>query len=299
MPLVRCGFVAVCGKPNAGKSRLVNTFVGQSVSIVTPKAQTTRNRITAIRNDDDAQVIFMDTPGLVKSTQVMNEYLDKIARRTAGEADVILFVVDCSTGKNDPVDLEFLKATGCPVLLALNKIDLAQDKSVLLPLINKYAESGVFKEIFPISAKSGEGIEQLYSMIVSLLPEQERLFPADWWSDMPEKFFAAEIIRGSVFMNLREELPYSSAVEIEVFDEAKREGGLVKITASIHVERNSQKGMVIGKGGEMLKKIGTRAREDLEKFLGTRVYLELNVKITKNWTKNPNEMKKLGYFERK
>jgi len=299
MPSTRCGFVAVCGKPNAGKSRLVNTFVGQSVSIVTPKAQTTRNRITAIRNDDDAQVIFMDTPGLVKSKQVMNEYLDRIARKTVGEADVVLFVVDCAAGKDDPIEEELLKAPVCPVVLALNKIDLAQHKSVLLPLINRHAETGLYKEIFPISAKTGEGIDSLYSTIVSLLPEQERLFPDDWWSDMPEKFFAAEIIRASVFMNLREELPYSSAVEVEVFDEAKREGGLVKIIASIHVERNSQKGMVIGKGGEMLKKIGTRAREDLEKFLGTKLYLELNVKITKNWTKNPNEMKKLGYFERK
>jgi GTP-binding protein Era len=300
MPDIRCGIVAVCGRPNAGKSTLINRLVGEEVSIVTPKAQTTRNRIIGIRNDKDAQVIFADTPGLIRNAAGINEYLMKTARQAMVDADTILYIRDCSSSdvlENDEY-LETVSECGLPAVLALNKTDLMRRKSDLLPFIDKYHSTGVFKEIFPISSLYGEGTEALYGALVQSLPVQERLFPAEYWTDLPEKFFASEIIRESVFYNLRDELPYSSAVVVETFDENDREKGLLRIYASIHVERMSQKGMVIGKGGAMLKKIGTRARAGLEKFFGARIYLELNVVVSKNWTKDPKELKKLGYFTR-
>jgi GTP-binding protein Era len=232
----------------------------------------------------------------------MNEYLAKTARSSMGEADVVLYLVDVSA-KPDPLDTTYVTTLipeGAVAILALNKTDRLKNKAVLLPMIRSWDALGIFSDIFPISAATGEGVGDLEKALREAVPEGEALYPADQWSEMPEKFFAAEIIRESLFNNLREELPYSSAVDVEVFDESARsdDGGLVRMIATIHVERNSQKGMVIGRGGQMLKKIGTEARERLAAFLGSKVYLELHVVVSKNWTKNESELKKLGYFAR-
>jgi GTP-binding protein Era len=219
------------------------------------------------------------------------------------DSDVVLYLIDV-TAKESALDLKCAREmlpSGAPAILLLNKIDEIKSKAHMLPLMEKWSATGAFREIIPISAATGEGLETLKALLVPLLPESEALFPTDSWSDMPEKFFAAEIVRGSVFRNLRQELPYSSAVEVDVFREEERgdgNGTMISITATIHVERVSQKGMVIGKGGAMLKKIGIGAREKLERFFNAKVFLELHVVVTRDWTRNNSELKKLGYFVR-
>ncbi|MBI5526510.1 MAG: GTPase Era [Deltaproteobacteria bacterium] len=302
----KCGFVAVAGRPNAGKSTLVNRLVGEEVAIVTPKPQTTRNRITGIRNDPDTQVIFLDTPGVIDGARGMNAYLMKTARAAIADADIVVYLLDAAAAARRPaeadtVDLaaaEAIAAGGRPALLVLNKADLLSDKGPLLPLTDAWSRRGFFKEVFPVSAADGAGVDDLYAAIRSLLPAAERLFPADQWSDLPEKFFVSEIIRGELFGHLREELPYSSAVVVESFDETGREEGVVRIHATIHVEKNSQRGIVIGKGGAMLKAIGISARQAAERFLGARVHLMLRAAVSRNWTRDEREMRKLGCFDR-
>jgi GTP-binding protein Era len=300
MSVFRCGFVAVCGRPNAGKSTLVNRLAGGPVSIVTPKAQTTRNRITGIRNGPGSQIIFVDTPGLITGAGGMNEYLMKTAHRAILDADAVICVLD-AVRKRPLGDIPFFGPaleSGKPLLLALNKVDALRDKTTLLPVMEAAAQAAGFAAVVPVSAVRGDGLDRLALEAENLLPEGDRLFPEDLLSDMPEKFFVSEIIREAVFLNLREELPYSAAVLIETFDETGREGGLVKIAAAICVERTSQKGMAIGRGGAMLKKIGTEARKGIERFLGAKVFLELHVKVSRNWTRDHSELKRLGYFIR-
>jgi GTP-binding protein Era len=302
----KCGVVAVAGRPNAGKSTLVNRLVGEKVAIVTPKPQTTRNRITGIRNDPGAQVVFVDTPGVIEGARGMNAYLMKTARAAIADADVVVYLLDAAeaarrAGEANAVDLkaaETIASGGRPALLALGKVDLLSEKAILLPLIDAWSRRGFFGEVFPVSAVNGTGLDGLCSAVRNLLPAGDRLFPADQWSDLPEKFFVSEIIRAELFARLRDELPYSSAVVVESFDEASREEGVVTIHAAIHVEKDSQKGIVIGRGGSMLKAIGTSARQAAERFLDARVHLMLRIVVSRNWTRDEREMKKLGYFDR-
>lgn len=305
-PDIRCGFVAICGRPNAGKSTLVNRFVGEQVAIVSPRPQTTRNRITGIFNGPDAQVVFLDTPGLIEGATGMNEYLMKTARAAVAEADATIYLVDASEACRDPahpaaLDLAnaaVIKDAGKPSILVLNKVDLVKNKALLLPLIERWSAAGVFQEIVPVSAGAGNGCDELLAAITARIPLGERLFPDDYWSDLPEKFFVAELVRESIFRHLYQELPYSSAVVVEEFDEASRGDGFVRIRADIHIEKESQKAIIIGKGGAMLKAIGTDARLAIERFLQARVHLELHVVVTSRWTRDPVEMKRLGYFVR-
>ena len=283
----RSGFVSIIGRPNAGKSTLLNALVGEKVAIVTKKPQTTRNRIQGMVNvkakkgRQAGQIVFIDTPGVHKpesqlSRRMMQEVHDALEGR-----DLILLIVDASQkfGTGDEFVLDLVKRTGGPVFLLLNKVDLLH-KERLLPLIAEYSKLHDFAEVIPISAHTGLGLDTLLDKVIARLPQGPKYFPADQITDQPERFLASEIIREKVLMATGQEVPYATAVVIERFEEGKK---LTRIAATIFCERGGQKAILIGKGGEMLKKIGTGARLELEKRLGTKVFLELFVKIVADW----------------
>lgn len=280
------------GPPNVGKSTLLNHLLGQKISIVSPKPQTTRNRIMGIVNDADCQMVFLDTPGIHRSNSLMNREMVRNALESLTGVDLIIFMIDVSfpDPKKLANPLSELKKTSKPVLLLVNKIDLT-DKNSLLPILKSYADFFPFYSLLPISAQKGEGTEKIKEIIIPLLPEAPPLFPEDIPTDVNERFIAAEIIREKVFLLTHQEIPYSSAVTIEAFQE--EENRPVTIHATIYLEKKSQKGIVIGKQGSMLKKIGTAARKDIEKLLGTRVVLNLWVKIKKEWSKDPGFLREL------
>jgi GTP-binding protein Era len=286
------GFVSVVGRPNVGKSTLINNVVGQKVAIVTPKPQTTRNRITAIANTDKAQIVFLDTPGIHKPQHEMNRLMVEVALGTLNQVDLALLVVDISQpfGKGDEHVLELMKKVQVTLLLAINKVDLVAKDSIL-PLIDEYRSRGDFKEIVPISALKGDNVDRLVSVLVDYLPEGPPLFPEDELTDLPERFFAAEMIREKILLNVHEEVPYTTAVRVDSWEDRN---GLTHIEASILVERDSQKGILLGKGGRMIKKIGAAARRDLERFLNTRIYLGLHVKVREHWRENRRLLGELG-----
>jgi GTP-binding protein Era len=286
------GFVSVVGRPNVGKSTLINNVVGQKVAIVTPKPQTTRNRITAIANTDKAQIVFLDTPGIHKPQHEMNRLMVEAALGTLSQVDLALLVVDISQpfGKGDEHVLELIKKVHVTLLLAINKVDLVAKDSIL-PLIDEYRSRGDFKEIVPISALKGDNVDRLVSVLVDYLPEGPPLFPEDELTDLPERFFAAEMIREKILLNVHEEVPYTTAVRVDSWEDRN---GLTHIEASILVERDSQKGILLGKGGRMIKKIGAAARRDLERFLNTRIYLGLHVKVREHWRENRRLLDELG-----
>jgi GTP-binding protein Era len=286
------GFVSVVGRPNVGKSTLINNVVGQKVAIVTPKPQTTRNRITAIANTDKAQIVFLDTPGIHKPQYEMNRLMVEAALGTLSQVDLALLVVDISQpfGKGDEHVLELMKKVHVTLLLAINKVDLVAKDSIL-PLIDEYRSRGDFKEIVPISALKGDNVDRLVSVLVAYLPEGPPLFPEDELTDLPERFFAAEMIREKILLNVHEEVPYTTAVRVDSWEDRN---GLTHIEASILVERDSQKGILLGKGGRMIKKIGASARRDLERFLNTRIYLGLHVKVREHWRENRRLLAELG-----
>ncbi len=298
---VKSGMVALVGPPNAGKSTLMNQLLGQKISIVTPKPQTTRNRILGVVNDKEYQIVLVDTPGLHRAREPLNREMVKLALDSLTEVDVVLFFIDVSLPlpekKKDEKDKEFLEwieHVSCPAIVVLNKIDLI-DKKELLPLINEYSTLYPFQAVLPISALSGDGTEVLLQELLKLLPMGPRYFPEDIPTDSSERFLAAEIVREKVFLQTEQEIPYSCAVVIEMFKEDTKTGKIT-IHAAIILERNSQKGIVIGKGGAKLKSIGIAARKDIEKLLGTRVNLRLWVKIKKNWSKNESFLKnELGF----
>ena len=297
--VVKSGMVAIVGPPNAGKSTLMNSFLGQKISIVTPKPQTTRNRIAGIVNERDHQIVFLDTPGLHKSRETLNTEMVKVAMDSLLEVDLVLFLVDVSLPLPEKMKEEkreelssYFQQIKSPAIMVLNKIDQI-DRKLILPMIDAYAQLFPFKAVIPISALNGDGVEDLKREILALLPMGPRLFPEDIPTDVTERFLCGEIIREKVFLLTGQEIPYSTAVLIESFkeDESKR---LVTIHAAIVVERNSQKGIVIGKGGEKLKSIGTAARKDIEHLLGGRVLLKLWVKVHKNWSQDKRFLKEIG-----
>jgi len=294
----RSGVVAIVGPPNAGKSTLLNRLLGQKIAIVTPKPQTTRNRILGIVTGPDHQIILLDTPGLHKARQPLNREMVRIAMDSLSEADVVLFLADITIplgGREKKMRSEYggyLEKVRSPALLALNKIDLLEKKR-LLPLMDWYRELHDFKALIPMSALNGEGVDILLREIVNLLPEGPQYYPDDIPTDATERFIVSEIIREKIFVSTNQEIPYSTAVIIDAFQEAAR--GPVTIHATILVEQPSQKPILIGRGGRMLKKIGTAARLEIEDLLGCRVVLKLWIKIKKKWTRDERVLRELGF----
>jgi len=289
----KSGFVAIVGRPNAGKSTLVNTLVGRKVAIVSPRPQTTRNRIQGILNRDDAQIVLIDTPGIHKPDSVLSRQMMDEAEHALDGIDVLSLIVDASVefGAGDRFSIEWAGRFKGPVFLLLNKVD-AVSKPQLLPLIDRYRKLSDFAEIFPISARTGEGCLDLVKAWLARLPEALPYFPADQFTDQPERFLAAELVREKAIHATREEVPHAIAVLIDSFDET---GDVIKIRATIYVERDGQKGILIGKGGEMIKKIGTLARKEIESILGARVFLELFVKVQPNWRQNAAIVRQLDW----
>ena len=294
---MKTGFVSLVGRPNVGKSTLVNHLVGQKVAIVSDKPQTTRNRILAVVNKPEGQVVLFDTPGIHKPMHRMNERMVDSAVKSIGQVDVVLWVVDVteSYGPGDRHIRDLLKQSGKKVVLALNKID-AIAKPKLLPLIDQYRHLLDFAEVVPVSALNGENVDVLMRQLVAHLPEGAPLYPEDFLTDLPERFFVSEIVREKILRMTRDELPYSTGVVIDSFEEKPE---LVRIEASILVERDTQKAIVIGKGGQMLKAIGTAARQDIEAFLGAKVFLGLFVKVRERWREDPGILEDMGLGDRR
>jgi GTP-binding protein Era len=292
---VKSGFVSFIGRPNAGKSTLLNRIVGTKLAIVSDKPQTTRNRILGVRNYSDAQVVFLDTPGIHRPLHRMNVRMVDAAVDTIREVDVLGLVIDASEpqGKGDRFVLDLVKGATAPTFLILNKIDLIR-KSRLLPMIQQYSEVGAFAEIVPVSATTGENVDRLERAIIDRLPEGEPLYPPDFLTDQPERFFAAEIVREKVLQFTHAEIPFSSAVVVEKFEEPETDKGILKLYCTIVVDRESHKPIVVGRGGEMIKRIGTAAREDLERFFGTRVFLDLHVRVKSEWREDERVLNEIG-----
>jgi len=295
--MFKSGFIGIIGRPNVGKSTLLNSILGEKLAIITHKPQTTRNRIMGIWNTENAQFIFVDTPGIHSARTPLNRIMVRTATDTFTDSDILLLVVEAGqeVHHDDLLIIESLKATQTPTFLILNKIDLTR-KEQLLPLMDSYRNLRPFAELIPISALTGEGIPLLLDELWKYLPEGPRYFPEDMMTDSSERFIAAEIIREKILLLTHKEIPYATAVVVDVFkeDEAKN---LIRIQAAINVEKESQKGIIIGKRGSMLKEIGTRARMDMEKFFATRIYLELFVRVRKEWTKDPKMLREFGYNE--
>jgi GTP-binding protein Era len=288
------GFVAIIGRPNVGKSTLLNHIVGQKIAITSPKPQTTRNRILGIQNLENAQVLFVDTPGIHDAHSPLNRYMVDQARSAALDVDVVLWLVEADRPVDtDPMIPKLLEKSTRPVLLVINKID-TMPKDKLLPLIAAYSKICPFASIVPISALKGDGVEALMNEIPQLLPEGPRYYPEDQLTDVPERFIVAEMIREQILMRTKDEVPYGVAILVERFQENPVKN-MVGIDAVINVERDSQKGILIGKGGTMLRQIGQGARKEIERMLGVKVHLQLFVRVQKNWTSSGRMMKEFGY----
>jgi GTP-binding protein Era len=291
----KSGFVSIIGRPNVGKSTLLNFLLGEKIAIISPKPQTTRNRILGIKNLDDGQIIFLDTPGIHRSPSKLNQSMVRIALATLREVDVICFLIEADLPHHEENNLilENLEKVRQPVLLVINKIDLIP-KGNLLPIMEHYSRLRPFEQIIPLSALFGDGVDVLVGELLKILPEGPKLFPEDMVTDLPERFLVGELIREKVFQLTREEIPYAAAVTVEDFKE-REEKNLMVIRATIQVERESQKGILIGEKGRMLKEIGRLAREEIEPLLGARVFLELWVKVEKNWRDDPVALRRLGF----
>ncbi len=291
-----CGYVAIVGRPNVGKSTLLNRILGIKLAITSHKAQTTRHAILGIKSFDDGQVVYVDTPGIHdRSDNAMNRYLNRTARSVLSDVDLLVFVVEALRWtKEDEKVLAHLQQARVPVILAVNKVDKVKQKEALLPYLSEMAARHDFREIVPLSAKNGRNLEQLEALVLQALPSGERLFPDDQLTDRPEKFFAAEMIREQVTRRYAKELPYATSVEIEKFEELE---GRYRIHAVIWVEKPGQKGIIIGKNGQALKEMATQARKSMEKFFDTKVHLEIWVKVKKSWSSDEASLVRLGYGE--
>ena len=287
------GFVAILGRPNAGKSTLVNKLVGRKVAIVSPRPQTTRNRIQGMLNRENGQVVLIDTPGIHRATTALNRQMMQEVTQAVDGVDIVSLIVDATEDFQaaDRHSIEWVKRFSGPVYLLLNKVDRSR-KDRLLPLIDRWRGEHGFEEIFPISALTGEGTLDLVESWIARLPEHPAYFPEDQYTDQPERFLAAEIIREKAILLTREELPHAVAVLVDDFEEGEK---LLKIRATIYVEREGQKGILIGRGGSMMKEIGTAARKELEELLGVKIFLELFVKVQANWRGNRAMVKQLDW----
>ncbi|SFS82006.1 GTP-binding protein Era [Marininema halotolerans] len=292
----RSGFVALIGRPNVGKSTLLNHILGQKIAIMSDKPQTTRNRIQGIYTTEKEQVVFLDTPGIHKPKSRLGDYMVKVARNTFAEVDVILLLVDAKEGlgQGDRFIMELLKDVKTPVFLVVNKIDQVHPDQ-LLPFIDQYRTLYPFSEVIPISALQGNNTETLMKVVVEKLPEGPAFYSSEFVTDHPERFIVGELVREKVLHLTREEIPHSVAVHVE--EMAKEEDDTVYVRATIYTERSSQKGILIGKQGSMLKEVGRRAREDIQRLLGSRVYLDLWVKVKKDWRNEDFMLRSLGYEE--
>ena len=288
----KAGFVNIVGNPNVGKSTLMNRLVGEKISIITSKSQTTRHRIKVIVNTDDYQIVFSDTPGVVKPSYKMQEYMLEFSKSALVDADIILYVTDVVENIEKNLDfIDKVNKSDIPVLLVINKIDLTTQEK-LEALFDKWKSLIPRAEIFPLSATENFNVDNLYKRIVELLPEGEPFFPKDELTDLPSRFFVNEIIREKILQYYDKEVPYSVEVEVEEFKEDDKR---INIMAVIYVERSSQKGIIIGSQGEALKKVGTQARLDIEAFFGKKVFLNLYVKVLKDWRNKDSELKNFGY----
>ncbi len=294
-PHFRCGHVAIVGRPNVGKSTLLNHILGQKISITSSKPQTTRHRILGIKSGAGAQVIYVDTPGIhEQAKRAMNRYMNRVATATLQDVDLIIFMVEALrwTAEDEAV-LERLRETSIPVIALVNKVDKVADKGKLLPFLRELAQKDSFAEVIPISATRRPDTARVEQAVERMIPEQPPLYPEDQLTDRSERFLAAEIIREKLMRRLGQELPYVLTVEIEKF--ACDEGGLTEIAAVIWVERSSHKGIVIGKGGRQLKRVGELARKEMEQLFGSRVFLQLWVKVKEGWSDDERALRSLGY----
>ncbi len=291
----KSGIITICGRPNVGKSTLTNAFVGEKVAIVTNKPQTTRNRICGIKNRGESQFVFVDTPGLHRARTRLGDYMVNVVKESVSDVDAVLLLVGPipSVGEPERQLIDRIKTLGCPAVLAINKTDAVPQKEKLLEVIQAYSGEHSFDAVVPISARTGQGVEELLDVLEGYLPEGPQLFPEDMTSDQPERQMMAEIMREKLLLLLDKEIPHGAAVEITRF--AERDDEVVEVEATIYCEKNSHKGIIIGKGGAMLKKASTLARQDMEKFMGTKVFLKIWVKVKENWRDNPAAIQNFGY----
>jgi GTPase len=296
-PIHRAGFIAVVGRPNVGKSTLINAFVGRKVAAVSPKPQTTRHRIAGVRTAGTHQMIFLDTPGIHRAESLFNREMVKVALKTIEEVDCVLWMMDAADPLSDEdrlvrTHLEDLKA---PVVIALNKVDLVKPRGRLLPRIEECSKLMPTVEVVPISATEGINLNRLEKVLLGTLPEAPPFFPPEQRTDQPAYLLVAEIIREKIFQLLHQEVPYAVAVQVDEMQE-REGGGMVDVQATIYVEKNSQKGIIIGDGGQMLKRIGQQARQEIEMALGTRAYLGLWVKVRRAWRRDEEALRRFGYL---
>ncbi len=299
--MFKSGFISIIGRPNVGKSTLLNRIVGERIAITTHKPQTTRNKIMGIRNlsgDQLGQLIFLDTPGIHRATTPLNRAMVDAATGTFGNVDLLLLIAEAGAAPHpeDRFIIESLRETPLPVFLVINKIDLVE-KQMLLPLIDSFLSLHPFREILPLSALKGDGVDRLIGEIWKLLPEGPQYFPEEMMTDRSERFIAAEIIREKITLRTHQEIPYATAVVVDAFKEDEGRN-MIRIAATIHVAKDSQKGIIIGKKGAMLKEIGTRARLEMEKFFAAKVFLELFVRVAKDWTNDPRMIQEFGYRDK-
>lgn len=294
--MYKSGFVSVIGRPNVGKSTLLNQVIGEKISIISDRPQTTRNKIQLVYTEDDFQIVFLDTPGIQMPKNKLGEYMLKVSKSTLEEVDIVTFIIDESKeiGKLETYILDILKDLSTPIILVINKIDLLNDDEIN-ELILKYSSMNLFEEIIPISAINSKNIDIYIKAVEKILPEGPQYFPDDMITDQPERFIISEIIREKALENLEEEVPHGIFVGTEEV-KARKDKELIDVHATIYCERKSQKGIIIGKNGQMLKKIGTEARKDIENLLGTKVNLQLWVKVEKNWREKQSQVERFGYI---
>jgi GTP-binding protein Era len=288
--------ITICGRPNVGKSTLTNALVGEKIAIVTNKPQTTRNRICAVVNRGESQFVFMDTPGLVQARTKLGDYMVKVVENSVSDVDAVLLLVEpiANVGGPEKQLIAKIAKLGAPAVLVINKIDTLAKKEDLLAVIAAYQEVYNFDAVIPISAKNNEGVDELLTTLDGYLPEGPQLFPEDMVTDQPERQVMAEILREKLLLCLEHEIPHGTAVEINRFSE-RIDSGIVDVDATIFCEKDSHKGIIIGKKGAMLKKISSLARADMERFMGTKIYLQTWVKVKENWRDNPNLIRNFGY----
>ena len=291
----KSGIITICGRPNVGKSTLTNALVGEKVAIVTNKPQTTRNRICGVRTRGESQFVFVETPGLHKARTRLGDYMVNVVKESVADVDAVMLLVEPIPNVGAPEEqlIARIKTLRCPAVLVINKVDTLDKKEKLLEVIQTYEQAHQFQAVVPISAKTGEGVDELLDVLEGYLPQGPQLFPEDMTSDQPERQMMAEILREKLLLCLDKEIPHGTAVEITRF--AERDDEVVEVEATIYCEKNSHKGIIIGKGGSMLKKVSTLARQDMERFMGTKVYLQTWVKVKENWRDNPAAIQNFGY----